>query len=60
MVTIHSIRFKFSNSEFFFTQCMNVFLVMFAVCVNSDYCLYTVNICVFVMEAQFFCVRGRH
>jgi len=32
---------------------MNVFLMIFVVCVNSDYCLCTVNVCVFVMEAQF-------
>jgi hypothetical protein len=38
---------------------MNVFLVIFSVCVNSDYCLYTVNVFVFVMEAQFIvCMVG--
>jgi hypothetical protein len=48
-----------SNPAFLFTQCMNVFLMIFAVCVNSDYCLYTVNIFVVVIEAQFtVCVVG--
>jgi hypothetical protein len=48
-----------SNSTFLFTQCVNVFLMIFAVCVNSDYCLYTVSIFVFVMETQFIvCVVG--
>lgn len=48
-----------SNSTFLFTQCMNVFLMIFTVCVSSNYCLYTVNIFVFVMEAQFIvCVVG--
>jgi hypothetical protein len=42
-----------SNSTFLFTQCMSVFLMIFAVCVNSYYCLYTVNMFVLVMEAQF-------
>jgi len=38
---------------------MSVFLMIFAVCVNSYYCLYTVNIFVLVMEAQFImCVVG--
>jgi len=33
--------------------------MIFAVCVNSYYCLYTVNIFVLVMEAQFImCVVG--
>ena len=60
MVTVHSIRFKLQYlNNFVHAVHEFVFLIIFAVCVNSDYSVYTVNMFVFVMKAQFIlCVLG--